>query len=139
VELAHRYRARKLGTSLKVVVLEALRQAMEQNLHLARYAEQLLRARDHWQIVSPATLGIVAFRYAPPELPHEQADALNRALVNAMLTDGFALVSSTRLRGHTTLRMCTLNPRTTEADVEGTIERLDRYARGLHQKGKEHL
>ncbi|MCS7066534.1 MAG: aminotransferase class V-fold PLP-dependent enzyme, partial [Fimbriimonadales bacterium] len=131
VELSRSFRALKLWMSLKVFGLEAFRQAMEQNLHLARYAEGLLRKRAHWQIVSPATLGIVAFRYAPPHLTDEQADALNRALVEAMLADGFALVSSTQLRGRATLRMCPLNPRATEADVEGTIQRLDRFAQRL--------
>ncbi|MEN3001316.1 MAG: aminotransferase class V-fold PLP-dependent enzyme [Armatimonadota bacterium] len=131
VELSRGFRALKLWMSLKVFGLEAFRQAMEHNLHLARYAEGRLRERAHWQIVSPATLGIVAFRYAPPNLPDEGADALNRALVEAMLADGFALVSSTLLRGRVTLRMCTLNPRATEADVDETIQRLDRFARRL--------
>lgn len=133
VELSRGFRALKLWMSLKVFGLEAFRQAMEHNLHLARYAESLLRERSNWQIVSPATLGIVAFRYAPPDLPEKQTDALNRALVDAMLTDGFALVSSTILRGRVTLRMCPLNPRATEADVEETIKRLDQFARTLAQ------
>jgi len=38
------------------------------------------------------------------------------------------MVSSTVLRGRTTLRMCTLNPRATEADVDETIARLNRFA-----------
>jgi glutamate/tyrosine decarboxylase-like PLP-dependent enzyme len=131
VELSRGFRALKLWMSLKVFGLEAFRQAMEQSLHLARYAEAKLRKRAGWQIVSPATLGIVAFRYAPPELPHEATDALNRALVDKMMQDGFAMVSSTLLRGRTTLRMCTLNHRATEADVDETIERLNRFASEL--------
>jgi aromatic-L-amino-acid decarboxylase len=133
VELSRGFRALKLWMSLKVFGLEAFRQAMEHNLHLARYAETKLRALNHWQIVSPATLGIVAFRYAPPELPDEAADALNRALVDKMMQDGFAMVSSTVLRGRITLRMCPLNPRATEADVDETIARLNHFAsQALH-------
>jgi aromatic-L-amino-acid decarboxylase len=128
VELSRGFRALKLWMSLKVFGLETFRQAMEHNLHLARYAEAKLREYQHWQIVSSATLGIVAFRYAPPELPDTAADALNRALVDKMMQDGFAMVSSTMLRGRTTLRMCTLNPRATEADVDETIARLNRFA-----------
>ena len=129
VELSRNFRALKLWMALKTHGVEAFRSAMEWNLHLARVAEQAIRSLPHWRLLSPATMGIVAFRYEPPELNAEQADALNRALVEAMLNDGFALVSSTRLRGRTALRMCTLNPRATEADVHATVQRLDEYAR----------
>jgi hypothetical protein len=33
-------------------------------------------------------------------------------------------VTSTTLRGRSVLRLCTINPRTTESDIEETIERL---------------
>ncbi len=128
VELSRNFRALKLWMSLKTHGVEAFRQAMEWNLHLARVAEQAIRELPHWRVVSPATMGIVAFRYEPPELSAEQADALNRALVDAMLNDGFALVSSTVLRGRVALRMCTLNPRATEADVRETVRRLNEFA-----------
>ncbi|GIV05682.1 MAG: L-2,4-diaminobutyrate decarboxylase [Fimbriimonadales bacterium] len=128
VELSRNFRALKLWMSLKTHGVEAFRQAMEWNLHLARVAEEAIRRLPDWVIVSPATMGIVAFRYAPPHLDSEQADALNRALVEAMLQDGFALVSSTVLHGRVALRMCTLNPRATEADVLETVRRLHQFA-----------
>jgi len=48
-----------------------------------------------------------------------------------MIADGFAMVSSTVLRGQTVLRMCTINPRTIEADVRETIKRLDDISKRL--------
>ncbi|MCX7925113.1 MAG: aminotransferase class V-fold PLP-dependent enzyme [Fimbriimonadales bacterium] len=128
VELSRNFRALKLWMSLKTHGVEAFRQAMEWNLHLARVAEQTIRNLPDWEIISPATMGILAFRYEPPRLRPEQVDALNRALVDAMLNDGFALVSSTVLRGRVALRMCTLNPRATEADVRETVRRLNEFA-----------
>jgi hypothetical protein len=35
------------------------------------------------------------------------------------------------LRGRPVLRLCALNPRTTDADILGTIERLERLASRL--------
>lgn len=131
VELSRGFRALKVWMALKVFGIGAFRQAMEHNLHLARVAEQTLRTMPHWQVVSPAQLGIVAFRYAPPNLEPEACDSLQRALVNAMLTEGFALVSSTVLKGRAVLRMCTLSPRATETDVLETLQRLDRHAQRL--------
>lgn len=135
VELSRNFRALKVWMALKVFGIEAFRQAMEHNLQLARLAEATLRTLPHWQVVSPASLGIVAFRYNPPHMTPDAIDSLQRALVNAMLEDGFALVSSTVLKGQTVLRMCTLSPRATEADVIETLQRLDRHAHRLAESG----
>ena len=58
-------------------------------------------------------------------------DAAHLSLVQTLLEDGFALITSTILRGQTVLRTCTINPRTTEADVQASLERLDSFARKL--------
>jgi glutamate/tyrosine decarboxylase-like PLP-dependent enzyme len=76
-----------------------------------------------WEIVTPAQMGIVCFRHQASD------DAGHLELVQKILRDGFALVTSTILRGRTVLRMCPINPRSTEADVEETLKRLDRFAR----------
>jgi len=55
---------------------------------------------------------------------------LNRELVDATIQDGFAMLSSTILRGRTVLRMCTINPRTTQADVRELITRLESWRAG---------
>jgi hypothetical protein len=46
-----------------------------------------------------------------------------------MQEQGFALVLTTELRGQTVLRLCTINPRTTEEDIAKTVEALDEHAR----------
>ena len=44
------------------------------------------------------------------------------------MADGFAFLSSTVLRGRTVLRLCTINPRTTEEEIIQTIERIEKVA-----------
>ncbi len=48
-----------------------------------------------------------------------------------MLRDGFGLATSTVLNGRTALRLCTINPRTTQEDVEQTLDWLDALAENL--------
>jgi glutamate/tyrosine decarboxylase-like PLP-dependent enzyme len=81
--------------------------------------------------VAPARLGTVAFRRAPTGRADSEADRVTRSLVEASLADGWAFLSSTMLRGRPALRLCALNPRTTEADIRGTVERLERLASRL--------
>jgi hypothetical protein len=48
-----------------------------------------------------------------------------------VIRDGYSLITSTVLKGGTVLRVCPINPRTTEADIEKSLDRLDRLAREL--------
>jgi glutamate/tyrosine decarboxylase-like PLP-dependent enzyme len=118
-QLTRGSRALKLWLSLNVFGLDAFRAAIARGIALAEHAEALLRERGGWEIVSPAELAIVCFRRADHD--DEETDAM----VRAMVADGYAAPSTTVLNGRTVARLCTINPRTTEADILGTIERLE--------------
>ena len=49
----------------------------------------------------------------------------------AIRAEGFAIATSTRLRGRTALRLCTINPRTTDEDIRATIEQMAAIGQGL--------
>jgi glutamate/tyrosine decarboxylase-like PLP-dependent enzyme len=128
VQLTRAFRALKVWLSMQMFGLAQFRAAVERGFELAERAERIVRDAPRWEVLSPAHMATVAFRYVPR---HADADTLQTRLVEAMVRDGFALVTSTALRGITALRMCTINPRTTDADIDQTIERLDRFAREL--------
>lgn len=131
VQLTRGFRALKLWMSLKVFGLDAFRRAVGRGIALAELAEAAVRRLPHWEVVTPAQLAVVTFRYVPAGMSAAEVDTLNQRLVEAMIADGFAMISSTVLRGRTVLRMCPINPRTTDADVEETVRRLDRFAVAL--------
>jgi glutamate/tyrosine decarboxylase-like PLP-dependent enzyme len=123
LQLTRGFRALKLWMSIKVFGMAAFRAAVERGFALAEFTAARLREMPGWQIVTPAHMGIVCFRYAGAD------DATHRRLVQSILRDGIALITSTVLGGRTVLRTCTINPRTTERDIEETLDTLDRLAR----------
>ncbi len=123
IQLTRGFRALKLWMSLKTFGLAAFRQALERGFRLAETAERRLRKCPQWEIVTPAQMGIVTFRWAA-------SDEANQRLVGQLLADGYAVLSSTVLRGRTVLRMCPINPRTTEDEISETIARLEKLASG---------
>ena len=131
IQLTRGFRALKLWMSLKVFGAAGFRAALNRGFELAETAEAVARGLPDWEVVTPAQLGIVTFRYAPPGVAAEELERLNQALVDGMIADGFAMVSSTVLRGQTVLRLCTINPRTTADDVRETLARLDGIGRGM--------
>jgi aromatic-L-amino-acid/L-tryptophan decarboxylase len=129
IQLTRGFRALKLWMSLKVFGLEAFREAIAWGIHLAEVAETLLRDRPHWEVVTPAQLGILTFRYVPETTSTEEIDQLNQTIVDAVITDGSMLLTSTAIRSRIVLRLCTINPRTTEDDIAQTVQLLDQIAR----------
>jgi len=91
----------------------------------------LIDADPFWRCVTSAQLGIVTFT-------HDGWDASEHAArVAALAAEGWAALTSTSLRGRPALRLCTINPRTTEADINGTLERL--AACGPWRPGRQSL
>ena len=128
LQLTRSFRALKLWMSLKVFGLTAFREAVARGFALAEYTEALLRESPQWEVVTPAQMGIVTFRYVREGLTGAALDALNLRLIEAMIVDGYAMVSSTMLRGRTVLRFCTINPRSSEDDIRETVRRFEGFA-----------
>ena len=124
VQLTRSFRALKVWLSLQTFGLSAFREAITRGFELAEIAERELRSRKGWEILSPAQMATVCFRFG-------DNDDLQTQLVDVMMRDGYALLTSTTLRGTASLRLCTINPRTTDQDIVGTIDRLDKFAREL--------
>ncbi|MEA2211124.1 MAG: hypothetical protein QOF83_1072 [Solirubrobacteraceae bacterium] len=118
LELTRRSRALKLWLTLRIHGADHLRRAAGRGIALAEYAEELLRADPVWEIVTSAQLGIVTFALRGASASDHAARAA------ALAADGFAAVSSTILAGRTVLRLCTINPSTTEQDIAETLRRL---------------
>jgi aromatic-L-amino-acid decarboxylase len=122
VQLTRNFRALKVWLSLQTFGMAAFREAIARGFELAEIAERELRVRQGWEILSPAQMATVCFRFG-------NSDELQTQLVDTMMKDEYALLTSTTLRGAVALRLCTINPRTTEKDIIGTVERLDQFAR----------
>jgi len=120
-QLTRGSRALKLWLSLRVFGLDAFKAAIARGIALAELAEAYLRERGGWEIVTPAQLAVVTFRRAG-------SDELNDRMVAAAVADGFTAPSTTVIDGRPVVRLCTINPRTTDDDIRLTIERLEALA-----------
>ncbi len=119
LELTRRSRAIKLWMSLRTYGAARFREAIQYGIELAEFSEQVLRETpDVWEVVTPAQIGIVCFalKNAPSGEQARRAQAL--------ADSGFACLTSTQLKGREVLRLCTLNPLTTQADIRETLQRL---------------
>jgi len=122
IQLTREARGLRIWLSLKSFGLEAFRAAIDHSLDLAQAAEELIGAEPAFELLSPASLGIVCFRRRFPGLDDElDLERANAGLVRRLTESGEGMISSTRLEGRYALRLCVLNHRSRRADVERVL------------------
>jgi glutamate/tyrosine decarboxylase-like PLP-dependent enzyme len=128
VQLTRSFRALKLWMSLRVFGVRAFRQAIERGIALAERAESLLRGDARWEVMTPAQLAVVTFAPRLEGLTIEERNVVTQRVVERLIADGFAMVTSTVVRGLVVLRLCLIHPAATIDDVRETLERLATFA-----------
>lgn len=131
IELTRPARSLKLWLTIQVLGCDALGNAIEHGFQLAQWAEEELRKERVIEIISPAQLAIVTFRYAPNHLTEKQRDQLNQNISKKMLEDGYAGIFTTELNGKKVLRICCIHPDTTKMDILHTVSLLNHYYKSL--------
>jgi aromatic-L-amino-acid decarboxylase len=122
LQLSRGFRALKVWMSVQTFGLAAFRACIQRNLELASYAESLIRNRPGLTLMAPATLGIICFRREWPGCDEAEIERRGIALAAELERTGTALVSTTRLAGRHAVRLCVLNPTTSEEHVRAVIE-----------------
>ncbi|HUQ21132.1 MAG TPA: aminotransferase class I/II-fold pyridoxal phosphate-dependent enzyme [Gemmatimonadaceae bacterium] len=117
-QLTRYSRALKIWMSVSYFGTNALADEIRAAMMRARLLEELVRSSPDFEILSPAQFGIVCFR-AVGELGDNPSDvdALNERINTRVSGEGRFLISSTRLDGMFSLRMCTLGFRTRMDDI----------------------
>ena len=130
IQLTRRFRALKFYMSIKTFGLKAFRKAVNYNIELAEKAEEFLRGSEKWQVVHPATLAIINFRYNPIAKNYDEPtlDKINQFISEKVVTSRKALLVTTILNKQVVLRMCLINPRTTLEDVKETLRLCEDFA-----------
>lgn len=118
-QLTRYSRALKVWVSVNYFGTKAIAAEIQEAMDRARLLEHLVKESSDFEILSPAQFGIVCFRAKPEKVSESDLDALNERINARVVSEGRFLISSTRLGGSFSLRMCTLGFRTTMDDIRG--------------------
>lgn len=117
-EASRRARALAVWATLKAYGSDGYRQMVDRHIQLARRVAEQVRAAPDLELLAPARLNVVCFRFRPPGLPSEHLDELNQRLGTAVLADGRVYFGTTLYRGCVAFRPAISNWRTTEKDAD---------------------
>jgi L-2,4-diaminobutyrate decarboxylase len=98
---------------------------------LAKVAEAELRMLPSWEIVAPASMAIVNFRFAPEARSGEELDKLNSGISKRAVEENLAAPLTTKIGGVTVMRICAISPELGKNEMRKVIHGLDRIARSL--------
>lgn len=130
IQLTRRFRALKFYMSMKTFGLNSFKKAVSYSIDLAEDVETYLRKSPNWEVISPATLAVINFRYNPigKSFSDKELDAYNQIISAKIVDSREALLVTTILQNQVVLRMCLINPRTTIQDVKETLKRCETFA-----------
>jgi len=131
MELTRPARGLKFWFTLQTMGSGEISRRIEWGIHLAEYAKELLGGLNNWQVVSEPQLAIINFRYVPSGFSEQEIDELNSYISQLAVQDNYTGVFTTVLNDQVVLRICSINPSTTEADIEQTVAKLDDFAKYL--------
>lgn len=134
IELTRPARSLKLWLTLQVLGTDAVGKVIEHGFQLAKWAEAEIKKYRDWEIISPAQLAIINFRYAPSGLDDQQLNTLNQQISQEILEDGYVGVLTTELNGKKVLRICAIHPETTQKDMRTTVKLLNTCASRIYSE-----
>jgi len=121
-ELSRRARSLAVWATLRAYGRDGYRAIVERCLDNAAHLARLVDEAEDCELLQPAPLNVVFFRYRPTDVPEEELDELNLRIEEQVLTDGRVYVGTTHWGGALGFRPAFVNWRTTPEDAELVLE-----------------
>jgi glutamate/tyrosine decarboxylase-like PLP-dependent enzyme len=131
IQLSRGFQALKIWMNLSVYGSERIGRAIERNVDDVAYLCALLREQPELEILGPAEMNVVCFRYVSPDASLAALDAMNAELLIRLQESGLAVPSNARIDGKFALRVAHTNHRTTRADFDLLVKNVVGLGREL--------
>jgi glutamate/tyrosine decarboxylase-like PLP-dependent enzyme len=125
LDLTRGFKALKVWMQLQADGVEHFGRVITANVQQVRRMVTLIEAHAELELLAPAPLNIVCFRYRPPHLVgnnDSELNTLNTELLARLQERGLALPSSTVLHGRFAIRVAHVNHRTRDEDIDAVLE-----------------
>jgi glutamate/tyrosine decarboxylase-like PLP-dependent enzyme len=118
VQLSRGFRALKVWMSLKAHGVDAFARLIEQNVRQAAYLAKLITADPRLELLAPAPLNVVCFRYNARGANDAELNRLNQEILLRIQESGLAVPSHTLLGGRFAIRVAITNHRSRREDFD---------------------
>jgi glutamate/tyrosine decarboxylase-like PLP-dependent enzyme len=131
LDLTRGFKALKVWLSFKAHGTRAIARIIEQNVEQSRYLQHLIDDHPELELLAPAPLNVVCFRYRPAGYPEGELNSINKEILIRVQESGVAIPSGTILHGRYALRCANVNHRSRRSDFELLINAVLRIGNEL--------
>ena len=137
LDLTRGFKALKIWMQFKVHGVEHFARVIEQNIQDVEYLAERIRQSDELELLAPAPLNIVCFRFVRPGLSEGELNQLNTELLLQIQEQGIAVPSATTLNGKFALRVANVNHRSTRSDFDEFLNAVLRLGREIEAGSRQ--
>jgi aromatic-L-amino-acid/L-tryptophan decarboxylase len=131
LELSREFRALKVWFTLRHYGIERLGASIAHTCELATALGERVRRSGDLELLAPVTLNVVCFRVRANGLDAAELDHHNVAIAIPVQEGGTAVPSTTLVRGQRAIRVCIVNHRTREGDLDVLLGAVRKASREL--------
>lgn len=131
LQLTRGFRALKVWLSIKEHGIDKYGRLIKQNVDQCRYLVELIESTPELELMAPAPLNIVCFRYRAAGLDDNTLDQLNQQIMFELHEQGIAAPTYTTLNGKFAIRVAHTNHRTRREDFEVLVREVVRLGNEL--------
>ncbi|HET6527899.1 MAG TPA: aminotransferase class I/II-fold pyridoxal phosphate-dependent enzyme [Balneolaceae bacterium] len=132
IPLGRRFRALKLWFVLRNFGVKGLREKLRYHISLAQNLKQKIKQHEDFELLAPAPLNLLCFRYHPGHISDEQKlNEWNEKLLAQIQQSGKLFLTHTKLTGKFTIRMVIGNTRVEQRHVDAAWKLIQSEAQKL--------
>lgn len=128
IPLGRRFRALKLWFLMRSYGLRGLQKKLREHIQLAQDLKRKISQNPNFEILAPAPLNLICFRYKPEGKTEEELNQINEKLLQSINATGKAYLSHTKLNGKYTLRIVVGQTYILQKHLENTWELIQEKA-----------
>jgi glutamate/tyrosine decarboxylase-like PLP-dependent enzyme len=134
VQLSRGFRALKVWMSFKTHGVDAFAQLIHQNVRQAHYLAGLVTKHPRLELLAPAPLNVICFRFVVPGADDATLNALNKEILLRVQESGLAIPSQTVLNGKFAIRVAITNHRSRREDFDLLVRAVVEHGTALRNK-----
>ena len=132
IQLGRRFRALKLWFVIRSYGVRGLQETIRAHITMARQLVATIQAAPDFELLAPAPLNLICFRYHPGHITDPaRLDALNAQILESLNTSGTLYLSHTKLGGRYALRLLIGQTTVQQRHVDAAWEQITATARSL--------
>ncbi len=139
VELSSPTRGVIVWATLREIGRGGVVDRIRRHVGFARHVADRALEEPRLELLMEPQLSVACFRYLPdgaaPGIRSDEVDARNRRILERLRGETGLVPSSTVVDGRLAIRPCFINPRTTEAEVDGLVDAVLAFGQALDREG----